>query len=55
MFVQFKCVQAVLKGVVLDKAQRHQLMPHQTFHMTGNEQTPIWLPRDKIRYATSFH
>ena len=37
----------MLKGVAPDEAQRHQLMPHQTFCMTVNEQTPIWLARDK--------
>ena len=37
MLVQFECARAVLKGEVSDEAQRHQLMPHKTFHMTGNE------------------
>ena len=37
MLVQFKRVQAVLKGMVPDEAQHHQPMPHQTFHMTAGE------------------
>ena len=37
MLVQFKRVQAVLKGVVPDEARHHQPMPHQTFNMTGSE------------------
>ena len=49
ILVQLKCVRAMLKGVMPDEAQRHQLMLHQTFHMTGNEQTPIWLASTAVQ------